>query len=78
MTKKKAVLLTPILIYSGITQSFFFGTFPLFINQFSPDQNDLSIKLVNFFLLPFIFFMLSQFIMYEKLQKKIASTFLDY
>lgn len=76
MIKKKAVLLTPILIYSGITQSFFFGTFPLFINQFSPDQNDLSIKLVNFF--SSSLHVISQFIMYEKLQKKIASIFLDY
>lgn len=39
--------------YTGITQTFFSGNLPLFINGFAPDggMSDLSVKLVRFFLL---------------------------
>jgi len=55
MTVKRAALLAPLLLYSGITQSFFFGSLPLFINEFSTEINDLSMKLVRgvLFIQPF-------------------------
>lgn len=46
MTQRKAALLAPLLIYSGLTQSFFFGSLPLFVNEPPVDMNELSIKLV--------------------------------
>ena len=48
MADIRAALLSGILIYSGVTQSFFPGSLPLFINSYSPDILDLSMKLVGF------------------------------
>jgi len=45
LTEKRAALLACLMIYSGITQSFFFGTLPLFVNDPPVDMNELSLKL---------------------------------
>jgi len=44
LADRRALLLAFLLIYSGITQSFFFGTLPLFIVEYG-EMNDLSVKL---------------------------------
>ncbi len=47
---KKTVMMIPLIFYSGICQSFFFGLYPLFICEYSDNVNeDLEIKLVGFF-----------------------------
>jgi len=58
MADKRAALLAIILVYSGITQAFFFGSLPLFINSYSTEITDESIKLVLFFLSFFLSFFL--------------------
>jgi len=47
MVDMKAALLATILVYSGVANSFYFGNLPLYINNYSPDVLDLSMKLVH-------------------------------